>query len=143
MDDRTGAQFGLVALATCYLFFLIVSVAGYGEPFPFMGTVYWGADAHGLVFVDSMITLYLLLGIIKRQALTWWLLIAYNLLDVANALVNLALVPPREYELMAGAPVPQEAILGNAVVAVGLVLLLNVYIYRRRRLFTNRSPYLF
>lgn len=126
-----------------YLFFLLLSGSSYGDPFVFMGTIHTGRTAQLLVFADTLLSLYLLLGILKRQYLTWWLLLIYNLLDVTNALVNLLLVPTSALEALAGAPIPEDALRFNTLAASLALLLLNIFIYRRRHLFVNRSPYLF
>ena len=144
MPDATqGRPLGLHALAAAYVFFLLLTVSSYGYPFPFMGKFYPGRAGDCLVFADSMISLYLCIGILKRQRLTVWLIIGYNLLDIGNALVNLALIPAAEYARVSDQPVPQEGVLANTLVAALLLMLLNAYVYRRRQLFTNRSPYLF
>jgi hypothetical protein len=118
-------------------------MSSYGEPFPWMGRFYTGRPAQWLVIADSLVSLYLFLGILKRQRLTVWFIIGYNLLDIGNALVNLALIPAAEYAKVADQPVPQEGVLANTLVAALLLMLMNAYVYRRRQLFTNRSPYLF
>ncbi|WP_240732086.1 hypothetical protein [Geobacter sp. FeAm09] len=41
------------------------------------------------MFADSLISLYLFLGLMKRQTLTWYLLIGYNAFEVVNTLINL------------------------------------------------------
>ncbi|MBJ6727611.1 hypothetical protein [Geomesophilobacter sediminis] len=143
MDYKKTSPLGLGALAAVYLFFLLLSASSYGDPFIFMGRIYSGTTAQAMVIADTILSLYLLLGILKRQLLTWWLLLAYNLIDIGNALVNLALVPAKTIETLAGTPVPEESLRFNTLAATFALILLNLFIYRRRRLFVNRSPYLF
>jgi hypothetical protein len=144
MPDATqGRPLGLHALAAAYVFFLLLTVSSYGYPFPFMGKFYPGRAGDCLVFADSMVSLYLCIGILKRQRLTVWLLIAYNLLDICNACVNLALIPPSLYARLAEAPIPEDELRFNTLAAALFLLLLNVYVFRNRRYFDNRSPYLF
>ena len=138
-----GRPIGLSALAAAYIFFLLLSVASFGDPFPFMGRFYPGRAGEILVFADSMASLYLCIGILKRQRLTAWLLIAYNLLDICNACVNLALIPAAQYERLAGAPIPMDQLRSNTFAAGVFLIVLNVYVFRNRRLFDNLSPYLF
>ena len=133
----------LLAIAAVYLFSLLLAVSNYGYPFPFMGSCYTGGAADCIVFGDSMISLYFIIGILKRQRLTLWLLIAYNLLDVGNALVNLALLSPAQYASLAEAPIPEGELRLNVMVAALLLMLLNLYVFANRRHFNNRSPYLF
>jgi len=144
MTDATkGRPFGLNALAAAYLCFLLLTVSSYGYPFPFMGRFYAGRPGECLVFADSIISLYLLIGILKRQRFTVWLLIAYNLLDICNAAVNLALIPPGLYARLADAPIPEDELRFNTLAAALVLVLLNIYVFRNRRHFDNRSPYLF
>jgi hypothetical protein len=108
-----------------------------------MGTIMQGKPADALVFVDSMICLYLFLGLMKRQRLTWYLLIAYNCFEVVNTLINLRFITAPEVEKIAGHPVdPQGLIVNNISVAVAIILL-TAFIYRHREFFNNRSNYLF
>ena len=142
-DETAESPFAIFALGGIYLFALVIAMAGYGHPFPFMGTFYEGGAAQRLVFADSLISLYLFIGVLRRQRLTVWLLIAYNLFDIANGLVNLALLPPSAFEKLAGAPVARSELYADTMTAVVLLLVLNLVIFANRRHFTNRSLYLF
>jgi hypothetical protein len=141
--ETPGRPLALFAVAALYLCSLFFSVSTHGHPFPFMGKCYTGGWGEGLFFVDSMISLYLVLGILKRQRLTLWLLIAYNLLDACNALVNLAKLSAGQYASLAQVPLPEVELRLNTLVAVLLLMLLNVYLLYKRRYFNNASPYLF
>jgi hypothetical protein len=144
MSDETGRRpFALFALAAVYLFSLLLAASDYGMPFPFMGSCYQGRVGEWLVFADSMICLYLVIGILKRQRFTLWLLIGYNLLDICNACVNLLRMSAEEYALCAGASVPQAELRVNTLSAALFVVLLNLYAFGNRRHFDNGSPYLF
>ena len=144
MPDTTQSRpFGLSALAAAYFFFLLLTTSSYGDPFPFMGEFYQGRAGAVLVFADSMISLYLLIGILKRQRLTVWLIIGYNLLDICNACVNLALIAPEQYARLAQVPIPVDELRFNTLVAALVLVLLSLYVFRIRDQFTNRSPYLF
>lgn len=141
-DDRR-LPLPLFMIGGFYLFSVVFSLASYGHPFPFMGTFHQGGAAQRFVFGDSMICLYLVIGVWKRQRLTAWLIIAYNCLDVANACLNLALIPMELYSKLAGAPVPYEQLRSQTLFASAFLVVLNLYVYGNRRLFDNRSPYLF
>lgn len=144
MSPETGRRpLALLPLVLLSLFSLLLAFASYGNPFPFMGTFYQGAVAQRFVFADSLISLYLLIGVVKRQQLTVWLLIAYNLLDICNAWVNLALIPAADYARLAAVAVPESDLLFNTLFATVALVLLNLYLYRIRREFDNHSPYLF
>ncbi|HEY5973820.1 MAG TPA: hypothetical protein VIU41_03680 [Geobacteraceae bacterium] len=135
--------FGLVLLTGLYLFFFLVSASTYGNPFPFLGKIYVGNVAKALVFADCMFSLYLCLGIFKRQLLTWYLLLGYNLFEIVNVIINLSLITPAELEKVIGVPVHQASLVMNNIVAALAILLLTQYIFRHKDLFTCRDKYLF
>jgi hypothetical protein len=135
--------FALFPLAVVALFSMLLAFSSYGNPFPFMGTLYEGELAKRFVFADALVSLYLLIGIFKRQQLTVWLLIAYNTLDICNAWINLAMIPAAEYARLAVIPVSQDEMRFNTLFASLVLMLLNLYLYRNRRHFDNYSPYLF
>lgn len=135
--------FGLVLLTGLYLFFFLVSASTYGNPFPFLGKIYVGNAARALVFADCMFSLYLCLGIFKRQLLTWYLLLGYNLFEIVNVIINLSLITPAELEKVIGVPVQRASLVMNNIVAALAILLLTQYIFRHKDLFTCRDKYLF
>ena len=142
-ENEQRKPLGLVLIGGLYLFFFMLSISTYGFPFPWMGTIYHGRIAETMVFIDSMICLYLFLGLMKRQRLTWYLLIVYNLFEIINTMVNLKFITALELEKIAGQPVdPQKLAINNISVAVAIILL-TFFIYRQRGYFTNRSNYLF
>jgi hypothetical protein len=134
---------GLNLLTGLYAFFFLVTFSTVGHPFPFMGKIYTDSTAQVLVFIDSLICLYLVLGLVKRQYLTWYLLIGYNLFEIGNTIVNLAVIRPAELERIAGESVNQEAVLVNNIIVALTILLLTQFIYRHRAYFTNRRIMLF
>ena len=134
---------GLNLLTGLYAFFFLVTFSTVGHPFPFMGRIYTGGAAQMLVFVDSLICLYLVIGLVKRQYLTWYLLICYNLFEIGNTIVNLTVITPAELERVAGESVNQDAMMINNIIVALVILLLTQYIYRHKRYFTNRSVLLF
>jgi len=142
-DHEQQRPLGMTLLTGLYLFLFIVSLSTYGNPFPFMGTVYIGRIAKFLVFCDSLICLYLFLGIMKRQYLTWYLVIAYNLFEIVNTIVNLNFIKLAELEQVLGTTVSSEGLLNNNLMASLAILLLTQYIYRSKSYFTNRHLYLF
>ena len=81
-DNESKRPFGLTLLTGLYLFFFLLSMSTYGNPFPFMGTIYQNTPAKVLVFLDSLVCVYLFIGICKRQTLTWYLLLGYNLFEI-------------------------------------------------------------
>lgn len=140
-DERR--PLGLVLLTGLYLFFFVVTVSTYGSPFPFLGRIYVGTVAKALIFVDSLVCLYLFLGLMKRQSMTWYLLIGYNLFEVINTIVNLTFITPAELERVIGERIDQEALMVNNIASALAILLLTQYIYRHKHYFTNSRKYLF
>lgn len=142
-EHEARRPLGITLLTGLYLFFFLVSASTFGNPFPFLGAVYQATAAKTLVFFDSLVCLYLFIGIMKRQLLTWYLLIAYNLFEIINTIVNLTFIKPAEIEKIAGMPVDPNALLINNIAAALAILLLIQYIYRQKVHFTNVQKYLF
>ena len=142
-SDELRRPLSLTLLTGLYLFFFLVSASTFGNPFPFLGHIYMGTVAKALVFADSIICLYLFLGVMKRQFLTWYLLLGYNLFEVVNIIVNLTFITPQELEKLVGSRVRQEALWTNNIAAALAILLLTQYIYRHKDNFSNRHKYLF
>jgi hypothetical protein len=142
-EDEQKRPTGLILLGGLYLFFFMLTISTFGHPFPFMGRIFLGKPAEILVFIDSMICLYLFLGVMKRQNLTWYLLIVYNCFEIINTLVNLKFITAAEVEKIAGQPVDPQGLLANNISVVVAIVLLTLFIYRHRVYFSNRSKYLF
>jgi hypothetical protein len=133
-SDPSEPRFARAALAGVYLFSFLAAATSYGDPFPLFGSFYPGRGGEALVLADALVSLYLCIGILKRQQLTLWLIIAYNLFDIANGLVNLALLP---------LPVPALEARIDTISAVAFLIALSGYVIAKRRCFNNTSPYLF
>lgn len=142
-ENEIRRPLGLNLLAGLYLFFFLVSASTFGNPFPFLGHIYEGTPARILVFADSLVCLYLFLGIMKRQLLTWYLLLCYNLFEIANTVINLNYISRTELEKVLGARIHQETLLVNNIAAALAILLLSQFVYRHKDYFTNREKYLF
>jgi hypothetical protein len=141
--DEQRRPLAIVLLGGLYLFFFMLTMSTYGHPYPFMGAIFLGRSAEILVFADSLICLYLFLGLMKRQRLTWYILIAYNCFEIANTIVNLKFISTTDVEKIAGQPVDPQGLLVNNISVVVAIVLLTVFIYRHREFFNNRSNYLF
>lgn len=143
-QEETGARpFGISLLTGLYAFFFMVGVTTFGNPFPFFGAIYLDGSAKIFVFVDSLICLYLIMGIIQRQQLTWYILLVYNLAQILNIIVNLTLLTVPQLEQALGTHVNGESLTINNIAAALALLLLTQYIFRHREYFTNKSRYLF
>lgn len=134
---------GLTLLTALYLFFFLVTLSSYGHPFPLLGCIYDGQAAKAIIFADSIVCLYLFLGILKRQLFTWYFLLGYNLFEIANTIVNLNFISVGEIERVIGERVNQEAMFINNIITSLAILLLMQFIYRHKEYFTNRQKYLF
>lgn len=145
LDDQSVLRrpLGITLLAALYLFFLLVSASTFGNPFPFFGQIYFGTAAKVLVLTDSLLCLYLFLGVLQRQVLTWYLLLGYNLLQIVNSLYNLYFIPLAEIEAATGGQIDKDALWTNNMMAALGMLLLTQYIFRHKRYFANSTRYLF
>jgi hypothetical protein len=142
-DQEQQRPLGMTLLAGLYLFFFLLTVSSFGQPYPLLGDLYQGRSAESLVFVDSLLCLYLFLGVVKRQRLTWYLLLGYNFFELVNTALNLVYITSTELGAAVGESVdPQEILTGNLTVIV-FILLLSAVIIRHRSAFNNRSRYLF
>ena len=141
--EETRRPLGLNLLAGLYLFFFLLSASTFGNPFPCLGKIYLGMPAKALVFVDSLICLYLFLGIMKRQAMIWYLLLGYNLFEILNIVINLNFITQQELELFLDARVNPDSVLINNIAAALAILLLSQFIYRHKHYFSSRGKYLF
>lgn len=142
-DVSQRRPLSMILLAGLYMFFFLLTVSTYSSPFPCLGRIYEGMSAQLFVFIDSLISLYLFLGVMKRQRLTWYFLLSYNLFELVNTIVNLLYITPAEVEKIAGRPVDSQALLTNNVFVMCVIVLLSIFIYRQKRCFTNESPYIF
>jgi hypothetical protein len=133
----------MTLLGGLYLFFFLLTVSSFGHPIPFFGTIYQGTTAGILVFFDSLICLYLFLGVMKRQKLTWYLLLGYNTFETVNTLINLLFVTTADLEKAVGEKVDPSGLLASNTSVMVAILLLSGFIFRQRGSFTNRSKYLF
>ncbi|GAM11064.1 hypothetical protein OR1_03372 [Geobacter sp. OR-1] len=90
-----------------------------------------------------MICLYLFLGTMRKQLLTWRLLIAYNIFEIINTLINVKYISVAELERLLGSQVNSDGLWVNNIAASLAILLLTQYIYRNKEMFSNRRYYLF
>jgi hypothetical protein len=79
----------------------------------------------------------------KRQTLTWYLLLGYNAFEVANTLTNLLVITTTDLEKVVGEKVDSHGLLTSNISVIVAILLLSCFIFYHRTYFTNRSKYLF
>ena len=133
----------LVMLTGLYLFLLIISAGSYGQPIAFFGRIIEGTGAKLFIAANTLVCLHLFIGLWQRQLLTWYLLLGYNMYEILNTLVSLAILPRQELERVQGAPIDQTSLVVNNLATVAAIIFVSSLIYRNRLLFFNRSPYLF
>ncbi|MDK9716394.1 MAG: hypothetical protein OEL57_00630 [Trichlorobacter sp.] len=133
----------MVMLTGLYLFLLLMTVMSYGQPVPLFGFLLEDTPARIFIVVDSLVCLHLFLGLLKRQRLTWYLLLIYNGYEILNTLLNLWLVPHKELERLLERQIDPGGMLVSNLVTVGILLWISWVIRRQREQFTNHSPYLF
>jgi hypothetical protein len=133
----------MILLGGLYLFFFLLTVSTYGHPAPFFGTIHQGRVAGVVVFFDSLFCLYLFLGVMKRQTLTWYLLLGYNAFEVVNTLTNMLLITPAELEKVVGEKIDTTGLVTSNISVIIAIILLSGFIASQRNCFTNRSKYLF
>lgn len=142
-EQELRRPLGITLLGGLYLFFFMLTVSSYGQPIPFFGTIYHGDMGGTLVFLDSLLCLYLFLGLMKRQRLTWYFLLGYNAFELVNTLTNLLVITPAELEKVVGEKIDTSGLLASNISVMVAILLLSGFIFRHRNYFTNRSKYLF
>lgn len=145
MNEETDIRrpLGLTLLTGLYLFFFLVTLSTYGKPLPFLGRVYESGPARIIIFLDSLVCLYLFLGILKRQYLTWYLVIGYNVFEIVNTIINLRFIRIDDIEKVIGERVNQDAMIVNNIICALAILLLTQFVYRNKEYFINRRKYLF
>lgn len=130
-------------LTGLYFFLLLTTVMSYGQPMPLFGQLLEGRAAQIFIALDSLVCLYLFLGLWQRQRLTWYLLMIYNGYEVLNTLLNLWLVPRKELERILERSVDSSGMLLSNLITIIIVLWVTWVIRQQREQFTNHSPYLF
>lgn len=142
-EQELQRPLGITLLGGLYLFFFMLTVSSYGHAVPFFGIIYHGKMANVLVFFDSLICLYLFLGLMKRQSLTWYFLLGYNTLELVNTLINLLCITSVEVEEIVGKKIDASGLLVSNISVMVAIVLLSGFIFYHRNYFTNRSRYLF
>ena len=142
-DELQPRSQALIMLTGLYLFLLVMTILSYGQPIPFFGQILEDKAAQLFIILDSLICLHLFLGLLKRQLLTWRLLLIYNGYEVLNTLANLWLVPHKEMERILERAIDPTGMLLSNLFTVAAILWISWVIRQQREQFTNRSPYLF
>ena len=142
-EQEMRRPFGITLLGGLYLFFFMLTVSSYGRPIPFLGSIYHGQTANALVFIDSLICLYMFLGIMKRQGLAWYFILGYNAFELVNTLTNLLVISTAELEKVVGKKVDSAGLITSNISVIVAIILLSGLVFRHRDYFTNRSRYLF
>ncbi len=142
-DDASPRSQTMIMLTGLYLFMLLMTLMSYGQPIPLFGHILEGKSARIFIMVDSLLCLYLFLGLWQRQHLTWILLLVYNGYEVLNILANLFLVSHNELERILERTIDPKGMLFSNLLTIGIVLWVSRIIWKQREQFINNSPYLF
>ncbi len=142
-EQKPRRPLGMTLLCGLYLFFFLVTVLSYGQPIPFFGAIYQGPTAEMLVFFDSLVCLYLFLGLLKRQSMTWYLLLGYNTFELVNTLTNLLIITPSELGEIVDEAIESSSLLTGNIIVIVAIILIYCLILHQRNSFTNHSKYLF
>ena len=133
----------LVMLTGLYFFLLLLNFGSYGHPIALFGNIVDGTSAKIFTGINTIVCLYLFMGLWQRQHLTWYLLLGYNLFEIMNTIVSLFMISRTELEKVQGTPIDPVWLVVNNLATVGAILWVSSVIYRNRIQFTNRSLYLF
>ncbi len=142
-EEQESRPRPLIMLTGLYFFLLLLSFGSYGHPVAFMGRILDGTAAKLFIGINTFVCLYLFLGLWQRQFITWYLLLGYNLFEVFNTLVTLAILPRIELEKVHGSSIEPVWLVINNLATVAAILWVSSVVYRNRSHFSNRSPYLF
>jgi hypothetical protein len=142
-DDASPRSQTMIMLTGLYLFMLLMTLMSYGQPIPLFGYILEGKSARIFIMIDSLLCLYLFLGLWQRQHLTWILLLVYNGYEVLNILANLFLVSHNELERILERTIDPRGMLLSNLFTIGIVLWISRIIWKQREQFTNNSRYLF
>jgi len=130
-------------LCLYYAFLLVTTALSHGLPYPFFGAVLTGHAATAALVLDCLLLIHILVGILRAQRLTWYLLLAYNGLNLASLLITLAVLSPEQLADLLGTPEPMPGFSAGVALAVLAMLAATAYAVRARTRFQNPSPYLF
>lgn len=130
-------------LCAYYGFLLLATAAAYDLPYPLFGVMLPGRAAQAAVIVDCLVLVHLLVGIWKGQRLTWFLLLAYNAVNLASLGLSLAVLTPEELAPLVGEISSLRAFYGGAAVSSVAMAAITLYAIRLRARFDDLNPFLF
>ncbi|MBJ6727359.1 hypothetical protein [Geomesophilobacter sediminis] len=142
VSERKRKTYVVAPLVGVYLLSMAFNLSQLGEPLAFMGAEYSAEASESIIFVNSIISLYLIVGILKRQQITLWLLMVFNFLHSLNGLSNLLMLPVKHIPAVSGGMAAVYEYRLNSFWVFFLFLLLNVILYFNRQQFDNKSFYL-
>lgn len=130
-------------LCLYYGFLLVTTALSHGLPYPLFGVMLDGFAGTAALVVDCLLLIHIVVGVARAQRLTWFLLLAYNAVNLLSLFVTLAVLTPGELDAVMGDSVPSSAFYIGLSLAVIAMLVATAYAARTRDRFHNPSLYLF
>lgn len=131
------------ALCFYYAFLLLTTALSHGLPYPMFGSILSGATANVALLVDCLVLIHIILGVVRAQRLTWYLILVYNGINLASLVVTLVVLSPAEIGAMFDGIEPEPAVFYRSIaLSVLAMVLATLYTVRARDRFSNSSPYL-
>ncbi len=131
------------ALLFYYVLLFLSTASAYRKPYPVFAWVLRGAPARAAVVLDCLVLVHIVVGIVRAQRLTWYLVLAYNALQMGSLAVGLHTWPlsdlAAELGFRQGAGTLETALwISGLTTAVA-----SAYAVHRRAAFWDPNPFLF
>lgn len=139
----TDDQHPSLLLCLYYGFLLVTTALSYGYPYPLFGWLLDGLAARVAIAVDCLVLLHIVVGVWKAQRLSWYLLIGYNLFELASLAATLLLLGPSQFASAYSEQITTGSFYTGALVAAAVMALVTLHAFRRKASFRNKNPYLF
>ncbi|WP_025323841.1 hypothetical protein [Deferrisoma camini] len=139
----TGRRPASFALLFYYFLLLVSTAAANGSPYPFFAWVFEGTAARIAVVLDCLVLIHIVVGVLKAQRLTWWILLVYNAVQLASVAVGLWAWPMDELALAFGFEDATGSLVSVLAVSALAMAVATAYAWRLRDAFWDENPYLF
>ena len=131
------------ALLFYYVLLFLSTASAYRKPYPLFAWVLKGAPARAAVVLDCLVLVHIVAGIARAQRLTWYLILAYNAVQMGSVAVGLGVWPLPVLAADLGFPQGAEP-LRTALLVSGLTMaVVTAYAVHRRTAFWDPDPFLF
>ncbi len=130
-------------LCAYYGFLLITTALSYGHPYPLFGWMLSGVAARVAIVADCLLLLHIVVGVWKAQRLSWYLLVGYNVFELASLAASLLFLEPAAFASLVGDGFSTGSFYAGALIEGAAMAVITLYAFRRRDVFWNTNPYLF